>query len=66
MSAIARRDAPGALALAKTWRDDQPTDVLAIVGLANHGRERRNPRFACGAPAAFAGDQLVAALEARA
>ncbi len=33
MSAIARRDASGALALAKTWRDDQPTDVLAIVGL---------------------------------
>ena len=33
MAAIAKRDAPGALALAKTWRDEQPTDVLALVGL---------------------------------
>ncbi len=33
MTAIARQDAPGALAHAKTWRDEQPTDVLALVGL---------------------------------
>jgi tetratricopeptide (TPR) repeat protein len=33
MTAIGKRDAPGALALAKTWRDEQPTDVLALIGL---------------------------------
>ena len=32
MNAIGKQDAPGALALAKTWRDEQPTDVLALVG----------------------------------
>jgi tetratricopeptide (TPR) repeat protein len=33
MRAIASHDAPAALALATAWRDDQPTDVLALVGL---------------------------------
>ena len=33
MTAIARQDTPGALAFAKTWRDEQPTDVLALVAL---------------------------------
>jgi tetratricopeptide (TPR) repeat protein len=33
MTAIAKRDAPGALALAKAWRDEQPTDILALIGL---------------------------------
>ncbi|MBS1118571.1 MAG: hypothetical protein H6Q90_799 [Deltaproteobacteria bacterium] len=33
MKAIAKQDASGALALAKTWRDEQPTDVLALIGL---------------------------------
>jgi len=33
MKAIAKHDAAGALALAQAWRDEQPTDVLALVGL---------------------------------
>jgi hypothetical protein len=33
LRAIAKHDAPGALAIAKQWRDAQPGDVLAWVGL---------------------------------
>jgi hypothetical protein len=33
MRAIAKRDTGRALSLAHTWRDTQPTDVLAIIGL---------------------------------
>jgi tetratricopeptide (TPR) repeat protein len=33
MRTVAKRDSAGALAAAHTWRDAQPTDVLAIVGL---------------------------------
>ena len=33
MKALARNDASGALSLALTWRDEQPTDVLALIGL---------------------------------
>jgi hypothetical protein len=33
IAAINRRDAAGAVALATAWADEQPTDVLALVGL---------------------------------
>jgi len=33
MKLIAKRDAEGARAVAQAWRDEQPTDVLALVGL---------------------------------
>ena len=33
MTALAKKNAPGALALATKWRDEQPGDVLAWVGL---------------------------------
>ncbi|HEY4181457.1 MAG TPA: VIT domain-containing protein [Kofleriaceae bacterium] len=33
MRTLAKRDVAGALGQARAWRDEQPTDVLAIVGL---------------------------------
>ena len=43
--------------------DEADQERVAVVGLADHGRQRGEPGLAGRAPAPLAGDQLVAALE---
>ena len=51
--------------LARDVLDQAEQQRVAVVGLADHGRHGRDAGLARGAPAALAGDQLVAALGAR-
>ena len=52
--------------LARDVLDEAEQQRVAVVGLAHDGRDGRDPGLAGGAPAALAGDQLVAALRAAA
>ena len=51
--------------LARDVLDEAEQQRVAIVGLAHDGGNGRDAGFARSAPAALAGDQLVAALEPR-